>query len=82
MDESNWDWKRGITDELHESLLKEGVHNPIRLVNKLGNLGKPQIATGHHRVQHGMDHQPDRLMPVVHYDSFSEVAADKHFGTF
>jgi hypothetical protein len=50
---------------LRDSLLREGVHNPVSLdVDPFTHL--PTISGGNHRVAVMLRHKPDALMPVEH----------------
>lgn len=61
---------------LADHLLKHGVENPISLQFRElhGQLGKPQILGGHHRVAVMHHFQPDALMPVMHFSSHAEAS--------
>jgi hypothetical protein len=56
-----------------------GVHSPINLMETKGELGKPQVAGGHHRVAVMLNERPDELMPVLHNEDFGQARANKHY---
>lgn len=50
---------------LHHSVAEEGVRQPIDLAH-----GEGVVLEGHHRLVSAMDTAPDRLIPVLHHETF------------
>ena len=51
---------------LADSIRTEGVHRPVEISWGETAKKKPELANGHHRVAVSFEHDPDRLIPVVH----------------
>lgn len=62
--DGNDGWGGG--ESLYDSIASQGVMGPIRLGSETGDMGKPQIVGGHHRLAAATEAAPDRLVPVLH----------------
>lgn len=60
---------------MHDSIAAEGVKKPVEISHfndsygdsRSKQRGKTILSQGHHRWASQMEHDPDRLMPVVHH---------------
>jgi hypothetical protein len=62
---------------LAESIISEGVLNPIRLGVAGSYSGKPQLVGGHHRMAVARVHRPDDLAPVLYHHDIDEAKSDE-----
>jgi hypothetical protein len=71
-DEQLWERKAEEADDygLANDIREEGVQKPVSLGRQFGEMGKPQVVGGHHRIAVMGEEAPDELMPVLHYESF------------
>jgi hypothetical protein len=74
-------WKTGAN--LYKDIKKNGVQNPVSLQweRERGPYtppnAKPQVLGGHHRVAVAAAARPDDLIPVEHFQSFSQARISK-----
>ena len=56
---------------LYESVRQQGVQKPVHLGQQFGDVDKPQIVGGHHRIISARDTRPNQLIPVIHHESIA-----------
>lgn len=60
---------------LSSSIDQHGVQSPVHLAMQTGRNGMPQVGEGHHRVAYESHAHPDRLMPVMHHLSMTQLGS-------
>jgi hypothetical protein len=58
---------------LADSIIAEGVKDPIRLGLRMGSQGKPQLVGGHHRLAVSRESLPGNYQPVLYHESMQEA---------
>lgn len=67
-----WNNHKPGAPSIHESVGQEGVRMPVHLAT--GERWH-QVGNGYHRIAAQADHDPDRLMPVMHHENLRQANA-------
>lgn len=66
---------------LYESVRDQGVQMPVHLSTQFGDMGKPEIVGGHHRIAAALSARPDDYIPVLHHRDIHEAQGPRWNGS-